>query len=184
MLTAARTTRARGPSAGLVVFLALLLLTGGPGCKGDGLSELEKVQKKKDDAKSAIERAGGTVTVYHHRLGDGWTVKLCGAQISDDIFDQLKTMERVAELDLSGSTVTDDQLARLSEPGVGNLITKLDLSNTAVTDAGLEKITGLGVLTQLNLVGAKVTAQGVQRFKEEHARHPNTLIRGLVVQGP
>jgi hypothetical protein len=165
--------------------LVLLLLVALAGCNsGSGLSEIEKIQKKKDDAKAAIEHAGGQVTVFHHSLGDGWTVNLSGAQISDDLFDHLKALERVAELDLSRSSVTDDQLGKLNEQGVGNLITKLDLSNTAVTDAGLEKLTGLGMLSQLKVVGAKVTAAGVQRFKDEHGRNPNSAFKTPAVQGP
>jgi len=169
--------------AGLTGPVLLALLLAAAGCnKGAGLSEVERAQKPKDDAKAAIERMGGVVTVFHHRLGDGWSVNLSGAQISDELFDHLKTMGRVADLDLSRSTVTDDQVARLGEPGVGNLITKLDLSHTAVTDSGLEKLTGLGVLAQLKLVGTKVTPQGAERFKSERDRHLNTLLKGTAVQ--
>jgi hypothetical protein len=181
------TTAKGGPRAGrpgrLPAAVLLLLLAGAPGCgKGDGLSLAERAQKPKDDAKSAIEQMGGVVTVFHHPLGDGWSVNLSGAQISDDLFDHLKALGRVAELDLSRSTVTDEQVARLGEPGVGNVLTKLDLSQTAVTDAGLGKLTGLGVLTQLKLVGTKVTPQGVERFKAERDSNPNTVRKGTAVQ--
>src|SRR4051794_29697074 len=166
------TTAARRPGAGLLPFLALLLLAG-PGCtKGDGLSDYEREQKKKEAAATAIEAAGGTVTTKHYdfgpgRSGDGKVVDLHGKQITDDIFASMKLIGHVAELDLSGSTVTDDQLAKLNEPDVGTLLIRLDLSNTAVTDAGLAKLTDLYVLLNLKLVGTKVTPAGVQRFKEQ-----------------
>src|SRR5205085_9812899 len=127
---------------GPLPFLALLLLAAS-GCKGDGLSDYEREQKKKEAAASAIESAGGKVTTKHYdfgpgRAGDGKVVDLHGANVSDDIFANMKLIGPVAELDLSGSTVTDGQLAKLNEKDVGTLLVRLDLSNTAVTDAGLE----------------------------------------------
>jgi hypothetical protein len=172
---------ARAPRPG--VLLALLLLTAAPGCQGgDGLSDYERAQKPKEEAASAIRAAGGEVSVYHHRLGDGWTVTLRGAQITDDSFRHLKALRRVAELDLSRSTVTDDQLALLNEQDVGTLLVKLDLSHTAVTDAGLEKLTNLYVLFELNLVGSKVTPAGVEAFKKQRQWNPKVLVKKTAVR--
>ena len=60
------------------------------------------------------------------------------AKITNDVFNHLKTLKRVTELDVSKSSITDEQVAKLSEQDVGTMLVKLDLSNTAVTDAGVE----------------------------------------------
>src|SRR5262245_1445429 len=157
-------------------YLVILFTVTGCG-KGDGLSDYERAQKKKDDAAAAIRSLGGEVTTVRYPQEDGWAVKLRGAKITDDTFLQLKTLGRVAELDLSKSSITDDQLGQLNEQDVGTLIVKLDLSHTAVTDAGLEKLSNLYVLSLLKLVGTKVTAAGVERFKQQRLANPKTYVK-------
>ena len=165
------TNRARLVSS--VIFMAVLFCATAPGCGSrGGLSDFERAQKKKDDAASALRALGGEVTTVNYpAYGDGWAVKLRGAQISKDVFDHLKELKRVAELDLSKSTITDDQLVRLNEAEVGALIVKLDLSHTAVTDAGVDTLK-LSLLTQLNLTGTKVSAAAVDRLKKHRALDP------------
>jgi hypothetical protein len=163
--------------------LALLLLTAAPGCqRGDGLSDYERAQKPTQDAAAALRDMGGSVTMVRYPQGDGWAVALPGAQITDGMFGHLKALRRVAELDLSRSTVTDDQMALLNEQDVGTLLVKLDLSHTAVTDAGLEKLTNLYVLFELNLVGTKVTAAGVEAFKKQRLGNPKVLVKRTAVR--
>lgn len=156
-----------------VTFLALLFCAIVPGCgPRGGPSDFEIAQKKKDDTASAIRELGGEVTaVQHPGLGDGWAVKLRGMQINDDVFAQLKGLKRVAELDLSKSTITDDQLARLNEHEVGVMIVKLDLSHTAVTDAGIDTLK-LGLLSYLKLTGTKVSDAAAHRLKKHRASDP------------
>jgi hypothetical protein len=166
----------RGPVA---LFFVLAVLGCGP---KDGLSNYERVQQKKDSAEETIRKMGGEVTHGRYFQWEGIAVKLKGAQITDDTFRCLKTLAHVAELDLSKSSITDDQLARLNEQDVGTLILKLDLSHTAVTDAGLENLTDLYVLQNLNVVGTKVTAAGAERFKQQRAANPKNRIKKTMVQ--
>jgi hypothetical protein len=154
--------------------LVLAVLGCGP---KDGLSDYERAQKKTDSAEETIRNIGGEVSRGRYYGYEGIAVKLKGAQVTDSLFRSLKTLAHVAELDLSRSSITDDQLARLNEEGVGTLIVKLDLSHTAVTDAGLEKLTDLRVLQNLNVVGTKVTAAGAERFKQQRAADPKNRIK-------
>jgi hypothetical protein len=176
-----------GPRAAAAALLGLLLLAAWGCAKGDGLSDYEREQKKQENAAAAIQAAGGTVTTKHYdfgpgKSGDGKVVDLHGAQITDAVFDNFKLIRPVAELDLSGSTVTDDQLAKLNEPDAGTLLVRLDLSNTGISDAGLEKLTDLYVLLNLKLVGTKVTPAGVERFQQKRQENPKTFVKSVKVQ--
>jgi hypothetical protein len=162
-------------------FVLAMLATLGCGPK-DGLSDFERAQQKKDSAEEAIRKMGGEVTRGRYFQWEGIAIKLKGAQVTDDPVRCLKTLGRVAELDLSRSSITDDQLAKLNEQDVGTVILKLDLSQTAVTDAGLEKLTDLYVLQNLKLVGTKVTQAGAERFKQQRAANPKSRIKQTTVQ--
>jgi uncharacterized membrane protein len=71
--------------------------------------------------------------------------------------------ERLAELNLSRSKVTDAGLASLS--GMKNL-KKLHLPNTAITDAGLDSLLGLTKLEYLNLFNTKITDAGLTKLEK------------------
>ncbi len=71
--------------------------------------------------------------------------------------------ERLAELNLSRSKVTDAGLASLA--GMKNL-KKLHLPNTAVTDAGIDALLGLGQLEYLNLFNTKITDVGLAKLEK------------------
>ena len=71
--------------------------------------------------------------------------------------------DRLAELNLSRSKVTDAGLASLS--GMKNL-KKLHLPNTAVTDAGLDFLLGLSHLEYLNLFNTKITDTGLAKLEK------------------
>ena len=94
----------------------------------------------------------------------------------------MKIMGHAVELDLKGSNVTDDQMARLNEQGVGNMLIRLDLSNTAISDAGLYKLTDLYCLMNLNLTGTRVTADGMQRFLAQRQNNPKTVFKPTKIQ--
>ena len=71
--------------------------------------------------------------------------------------------ERMAELNLSRSKVTDGGLASLA--GMKNL-KKLHLPNTAITDAGIDALLGLGQLEYLNLFNTKITDAGLAQLEK------------------
>jgi hypothetical protein len=66
-------------------------------------------------------------------------------------------------INLSGSTVTDDDLKLLSE---FTKLQNLDLSQTGITDRGLEFLHALTTLKHLNLTDAEVTDAGVERLRQ------------------
>jgi hypothetical protein len=172
---------ARHPGRRLTVLLTLLLLAALPGCKRDVLSDSQREEKMREEAIASLREQGGTVTTKnYHPQGNGYVVDLKGAQLSDRTFENLKDLQRVTELDLSKSSLTDEQMDQLNQ--VALVLLKLNLSDTKVTDAGLDKLTNLKMCFDLNLAGTPVTAAGVERFKQQHPRPPNSRIPPLKVR--
>jgi hypothetical protein len=170
--------RCRGPRS--FVLLTLLLLAALSGCKGDGLSDYEREQKKKEASLNALRDGGAKITQKSYgSRGHGYVVDLSGAQLTENTFQKLKEMNRVTELDLSKSSLSDDQMDKLNE--VAYFLVKLDLSNTAVTDAGLEKLTNLILCFDLYLAGAKVTQAGVDNFTKQRLARPATRVKKMNV---
>lgn len=146
------------------------VIVAAPGCnRSGGLSDFEKAQKKKEGAADSLRAMGAEVnTKSYPQFGDGWSVKMSGLQITDDAFNHLKSLKRVSELDLSKSSVTDEQIAKLSEQDVGTMLVKLDLSNTAITDAGVDNLK-LPLLTHLTVKGTKISDAAIDRLKQRRA---------------
>jgi hypothetical protein len=146
------------------------------GCRGDGLSDLQRELNKEQDCANALRKQGGTVEEKKYPpYGTGFVVNLSGVQISDDTFKHLACLKRVAELNLSKSSITDAQMGQLND--VPCYLVRLDLSHTAVTDAGLDKMTHLYVLLTLNLAGTKVTPEAVKRLQERRLAAPLTRFK-------
>lgn len=163
------------------VLLTLLLLAALSGCKGgDGLSDSEREQKKREESINALRDGGAKITQKSYgRRGNGYVVDLNGAQLTDNTFQRLKEMKRVTELDLSKSSLSDDQMDKLNE--VAYFLVKLDLRNTAVTDAGLEKLTNLILCFDLYLAGTKVTQAGADNFTKQRLARPATRAKKMNV---
>jgi uncharacterized protein YjbI with pentapeptide repeats len=149
-----------------VVLSALVALSG---C-GDGLSEYERIKKKQDEAAASLQSVGGKASLKNYPQGEAWAVDLSGATLSDGVFEDLKRLKRITELNLSKSNASDAMMDHVNE--IGTLLLKLDLSQTAVTDAGLEKLQGLVLLMDFNLTGTKVTQAGVDRFRGKRQNDP------------
>lgn len=172
---------ARHPGRRPTVLLTLLLLAALLGCEKHGLSDYEREQKKKEEVLSSLREQGGTVTTKSYpRHGTGYVVDLKGAHLNDRTFQILKDLQRVTELDLSKSSITDEQMDQLNQ--VAFVLLKLNLSDTKVTDAGLDKLTNLKMCFDLDLAGTQVTPAGVERFKQQHARRPNAKLTPLKVR--
>jgi hypothetical protein len=145
----------------------------------------------------AMVRAMGGAILYDYQLrdydddkgpppppGPAWLRELLGQDIFADVVevncrdaDIVRVIDRfphVGRLDLSSSTITDDDLRRLK--GLKELY-GLDLSRTSVTDAGLVHLEGLGLenLDWLALRNTKVTAAGVARLKKK--LHTRIIVR-------
>jgi hypothetical protein len=162
------------------LLLLLSLLVALPGC-GENRNrrniDYETEEKQKEERLSSLRDQGATIAQKNYPLfGMGYAVKLSGAQITDDTFQKLKELQRVTELDLSKSSITDGQMDQLNE--VASTLIMLDLSKTAVTDVGLEKLTNLIICLNLNLAGTKVTPARVEQFKKERLAHRPASVKG------
>ncbi|HXG11381.1 MAG TPA: hypothetical protein VNK04_16625 [Gemmataceae bacterium] len=172
-----RLRRAAGGCAGMVV-LALVFL---PACKDDGLSELERWKKRQEEAAQSLIDKGMKATRKNYPQGQAWSLDLSGMQLTDDMLRRLKGMGHITELNFSGSTITDDQLAIINDPEIGSLLLKLNLSNTGITDAGLDQLTSPLVLQELNLAETKVTAAGVERFRKRRQQDPKVRWKNITI---
>jgi hypothetical protein len=164
----------RAPRPGAA--LALLALAAAAGCTSSKDLEavsVEHIEAQRQGVADSLRGMGGKLTEKKYPQGRAWSVDLSGVQLPDDLFDRLKKLGHITELNLSKTNVTDAQMPALNEKEIGSLLLQLDLSNTAVTDAGLEKLDGLFLLSDLNLKGTQVTRAGVERFKQARAANPN-----------
>lgn len=76
-------------------------------------------------------------------------------------------------MNLSGSTITDDQFASLANPETFGYLFKLDLSDTAISDRGFVAAAPLPLLSDVKVKGSKVTEAGIAEFKKKHpAKNP------------
>jgi len=149
--------------------LTLALLAALPGC-GKEQGSAQEAKQKEAIVNSLREQNVAVTPKSYPPFGNGYVVDLSGAQVTDGTFAKLKELQRVTELDLSKSSITDAQMDKVNQ--IAFVLLRLNLSHTAVTDAGLEKLTDLNKCMHLNLVGTKVTREAVERFKQQHARRP------------
>ena len=111
---------------------------------------------KQHRAIQEIERLGGYVN--RETVGPQWLQKL-GFGI-----------DRVVEVDLEGTEITDDGLQHLSSlPNLGCL----RLDGTRISDDGLKHLSGLANLQELFLEKTQVTDNGVKMLQESL---PNCVI--------
>jgi hypothetical protein len=91
-------------------------------------------------------------------------LQMANPDVDDHVLDYLTGMDRLRELDLNGTKVTDAGLKALR--GLGTLET-LRLRETQVTDDGFRtSLAPLASLKQLDLRGTRVTRDVVQAWKE------------------
>jgi hypothetical protein len=144
------------------------------GCSSySGPSEYEQRMSDKEQFVKMVAGLGGHAEEKHFQQTgvdrNAWVIDLHGATISEELVQALiqrvKT-DYVAELNLSGSTLTDDQLAHLDAGQIGISLVKLDLSKTGITDRGLDQVNGMTLMMELKLAGSGVTRAAADRFKE------------------
>lgn len=161
----------RRPSA---VWLWGLLAIVGCGPNSGSAPSLQDLREIHTNAVKAIESKQGTVEEKKYAPGNGYAVSLKNAEIDDDDIAVLHAINGLAELDLSGSTITDEQLAALVAPDADGgcpvpVLFKLDLSGTPITDNGLRELQALRWLAELNVKGSQVTAAGIQELEQGRA---------------
>jgi len=94
-------------------------------------------------------------------------------------------MGYVAELDLSNSKITDEQLLKLDEAKVGRVCLNLNLSGTPVTDSGFGGLKNFYVVQKVNVKGSQITKTGVDQFKSTYNANPDVpplVKKGLKVE--
>jgi hypothetical protein len=159
------------------VLLLVAVLAAGCG-SGSGKSDAELFQQsdyyqKQQTEQGALEelkKAGGNAVKKNYPLGEGWQVTLTGATINDAMLEHLKTLGRVAELDLSKSSITDAQMPQLAQ--AAGICFRLNLSNTAITDAGLTALADMPLLMELNVKGTKVSPAAAAGFRAKRQANP------------
>jgi hypothetical protein len=152
--------------------LAVILATG---CTQRHENDFARVEQARTGALDALKARGAKFETKTYPQGTAWSINMSGLTVTDEMLDQLMMIGNITELNLSKSTITDDQMEGVSKIG-GKFLMKLDLSQTAVTDAGFEKFMGkMGLLTNLNLTGTKVTPAAVERFKAMRLNQPTLL---------
>lgn len=167
---------------GVAILVAVVFTPTSCGGSG-GPSDYDRMVEAQKAAESAAGSQGAKYTLKKYPVGEAYVVDLKGMTITDDLLRQIQTMGKVSELDLSKSTVTDEQLGLINDLGLGVFLFKLDLSHTGVTDAGLAKLGGGGLfLSEVNLVGTKVTPAAVAEFKKKRATNPNARVKSTTVK--
>ncbi len=86
---------------------------------------------------------------------------LASGKITDEHLVPLKSLPRVAQLNLRGREITNAGLVNLKDL---KGLTTLHLENTKVTDDGLVQLKGLENLEYLNLYGTAVTDAGLKHL--------------------
>ena len=163
------------------LILCASALSGCSGLFGSGESEYRQLQNQRKGMAEVIQEAGGSAILEAHTLhgfkAHGWMVDLSGAEMTDDIVETVLEMARhkpVLQLNLSGSTVTNEQLAQFDEGKVLQKVVILDLSDTAITDAGLDGLSNHYIIGELNLKGSQATAAAAERLGDRQIASPQT----------
>ena|SRR5436190_18345733 len=90
-------------------------------------------------------------------------IELKWSEITDAQVNQLSKLANLNRLSIDGTDVTDAGVAQLS--GLSNLKV-LSLESTAVTDIGLVQLSRMTGLKAVSLRGTKATAAGVEKLQQ------------------
>ncbi|OAI54301.1 hypothetical protein AYO47_03115 [Planctomyces sp. SCGC AG-212-M04] len=159
----------------LMSLVALVGLTCA-GCGPDvneGPGSYAATVKVQQSAEEFFKSKGATLTRKHFPPGDAWVVNLSGKEVTDETFQKLEELDHVAELNLSGTAVTDAQMKLINNQEVGGLLVDLDISKTGITDAGLKEFTVARFLMKLSIAGSKITDQGLKAWQADRKANGN-----------
>jgi hypothetical protein len=161
----------------LTVSLAAALLTiCGCGMFGGGVSDFERQRQSQEGCIELLKEQGAKFEQKTYTQGVAWAIDLSGMDITDQTLELLGKVGRITELNFTGSSISDDQLAELNDNvEVTAVLRKLDLSKTGITDAGIAAMTKYGFLADLNLTGTEVTAAAIDSFKKARTENPEIM---------
>ncbi len=116
------------------------------------------------ETKAVGELAKAGITAREIAQGSNWryiNLRVVGKKFDAKVWDQIKDVGNLIELNAAGVELTDADLAK-----VGKLtnLRSLNLANATVKDSSLAGIKGLANLTYLNLVGTQVTDAGLKQL--------------------
>lgn len=116
------------------------------------------------ETKAIAELAKAGISAREIAQGSNWryiNLRVVGKKFDAKVWDQIKDVSNLIELNAAGVELTDADLAK-----VGKLtnLRALNLANTQVKDASLTALKGLANLTYLNLVGTQVTDAGLKQL--------------------
>jgi hypothetical protein len=106
------------------------------------------------------ERAQSETFVRSAEVSDATHLDLSGAETTDDDLARFPKMPQLEDLDLSGSSISDEGLIHLSECDL-RMLDFLDLSNTAIRGPGFVHL-GATPLSRLDLSGSEITDDGLR----------------------
>ncbi len=129
-----------------------------------------KCKRDFENASAALISKGGSAIEKRYPQGDAWLLDLSKVKVDDEVIENIKLLGRITELNLSRSTITDEQLESMATPDVLGFLIKLDVSDTAISDRGLIATAPLNLLSDVNVKGSKVTDAGIEQFKSKHPK--------------
>lgn len=168
--------RSDAPGWGLARIACISLLAAG-GCSGySGLSDFEKQKAAKQNFINEVAELRGLAEekffAVHGKSGMAWVIDISGATVSDGLIENMSTLGYIAEMNLSESTITDEQLLRMDELKVGRVVMNLNLSGTTISDASLTKLKNFYCVGKLNVKETNVTPGGVEQFRKNQQSNP------------
>jgi len=158
----------------------LILFTGcGEWFRGE--SEYEQKARGWQEFTDLVKSVGGTSAEnkYFEKYGQtgmAWEIDLSNGRIDDPLIKTMGELDYIIKLNLSNSTITDEQLLELNKTNACQITMLLDLSDTAITDAAFEKLDNFLALQRVKLTGARVTQGAVDRFKKERQTNKKFLL--------
>jgi hypothetical protein len=116
------------------------------------------------ETKAVAELAKAGITAREIAQGSNWryvNLRVVGKKFDAKVWDQLKDVTNLIELNAAGVEIADADLAKLGK--LTNL-RRLNLANTTVKDSSLAGLKTLANLEYLNLVGTQVTDAGLKQL--------------------
>ncbi len=157
----------------------LIVAAAGCGADPDGPGSYQAFREAQQNAEGTLTAQGAKLERKDYPQGSAWAVDLSGKTIADETLTALKALDRVSELNLSGSTLSDEHMARVNESST--FLMRLDLSKTSVTDQGLAQLEA-GFLNDLDVTGSKITEEGVSQFLKKRADNPQIMFKAVNVK--